>query len=319
MAKPAVKPNPTATRSFFAVTTAVGVLLLVGGAATTTARGAARDDPPPAGTPAPPKSAAKGCRRPPGGRPPSKGRNTMEGPSIPNVPFCGTPGHDTMHGRAGNVIYGQHGNDIIDARNGQRDNIYGGPGRDVALTDSPVLDTIESGIERVRARRPAAAAASWRPAQFFNYPFYPPAIQCQFDGATGGRMMRIAEEPTIRAADATRRADWQTVAYSPLLYRWDGTQWVFVMQNIWLWDRVYDTQFDNTLGFPGNFWRRFDTNQRWFLFFRPPTPGSYRLAVRYRWYREGTVPDHEQLLWGGFHYGEFEDPEHTHTYCYFPR
>jgi hypothetical protein len=133
-----------------------------------------------------------------------------------------------------------------------------------------------------------------------------------------GRLIRFAEEPTMRGVDMSPQVDWQTVAWSAVLYRLRGADWVPEQQTIWLYDRTRDIQFDARFGFAGNFWRRFEDNRRVFVFFQPSEPGSYRVGVLLHWYEEGSLPSHTELHWAGKHFGDFEDPSHTHLYCLYP-
>lgn len=297
-----------------------GAVLAGGGSAGTNA--ARVDEPPSAGNPPPDKpTASKACRRPPGGTPASAtGINVVRGDNVrEDRPLCGTPGKDRIIGVWGNVVYAQPGNDVIDVDNNRPDDVWGGPGRDRAIVDR--FDRVHGDVESSRRLSGATApGSSDLPRQNgVVYPWYQATLECQLD-ARGRRIIRFAEEPTVRAVDASARVDWQTVAWSSLLYHWSGNDWVPVLQHIWLYDRTRDEQFDQEFGFAGNFWRGFDTNRRMFVWFlmEEGDVGAFRVALRLYWYEEASLAAHEELVWAGNHFGQFEDPEHTHQYCYFP-
>jgi hypothetical protein len=206
------------------------------------------------------------------------------------------------------------------ARNGVQDNIYGGPGRDVAVIDSGPLDSV-SGVEECRyAEKGPKVACPLAPRprraqQPIIFPGLEAILECRLEPGTNKRQIWIPYEPVIRAVDSTPRVDWQKVAYAALLYQWDGTTWRFVTQNTWLWDHTYD-QSVPAKDFPQNFWRRFDTGQRWFVWFYPQSAGQFRVAIKYHWYATSTAPEHEDLLWAGRHYGDYDNG--THESCVFP-
>jgi hypothetical protein len=221
-------------------------------------------------------------------------------------------------------IGGASGNDVIKTRNSEEDLISGGKGHDLAVIDK--YDAFArgsaraSGIEHCRPVAVCKTVSSYalRNATQLEYPEQPSSIQCQENtvGTSYPYMLRFAEEPTIRAADSTRHADWQTVAWSAVLFKWDGTQWVFTgAQTDWLWDRAPDEQFDSIVGFPRNYWRLFGTHKRYFVYFQTG-PGIYQAWIHYHWYSTPTAPAHDLFALGGRHFGKFEDP--TELWCVFP-
>jgi hypothetical protein len=116
--------------------------------------------------------------------------------------------------------------------------------------------------------------------------------------------------------------DWQRVAWTGILYTLVNGEWVQASpttqgansQTEWLWDRTYDQQ---VVAFPGNLWRRFTTNERWFTWFNVKEPGSYRVAIKFRWFRPNGSVQHDELDWAGSHFGEFETAG-GHQSCTFP-
>jgi hypothetical protein len=296
---------------FAAAAGAFTVLVLAGGAG-------ALSVPPPYGDPPaapavpPPTKTPKPCNQPLSGPAGIRDRR----PDYPQ-PLCGTSQADVLTAtRGGGGIWGYQGNDTLMARNGAPDEVFGGRGRDTAT-----LDRCDSpaGIEQVtRSKRSCNGVSPLHNAMFHStlpgpndYPAFLATLECG-KTADGGRMVRFLEEPELRAVDVTDAVDWQTVAWSALVFRWDGAQWQFYVQSNWRWDRTYDMQVQ---AFPGNYWRLFD-GRRTFLAFFPDQPGMYRLAVRAHWYATPRVPTYDTEFWAGAHYGPFEDP--TQTFCDFP-
>ena len=69
--------------------------------------------------------------------------------------------------------------------------------------------------------------------------------------------------------------------------------------------------------FPGNFWRRFDTNERYVYYIPVTRPGTYRLSVRYHWYEgDGGQQAADAFKIVTKHYGDFESPDRRA--CVFP-
>jgi hypothetical protein len=241
-------------------------------------------------------------------------------------PVCGTLGNDwwqvPKNVDNGVAIWGYEGNDRILARNGKSESIFGGKGADEGWFDP--CDHVASDVEKRHVSKkpcPGVKKKSKRRrglrAQGIVYPL-PDAgiIECTLD-LTGRRLVRVSQEPQMRAVDATPQVDYQFVAYSPALYRLDGSQWTFVAQDPWLWDYTYDQQ---VAAFAGNFWRRLDNNQRWFLWFYPQGPGIYRVDLQLKWYAQGRLPVHEESRRAHAHYGPFEvrAGELRHHACEYP-
>jgi RTX calcium-binding nonapeptide repeat (4 copies) len=233
-------------------------------------------------------------------------------------PLCGTGGRDTLTAvGGGDTVWGYQGNDQLKARNSKVDLVYGGPGTDAGAFDA--CDTVYE-VETQQAGPPACPGVKARSlaaaGQTAPLPFGSPIIECVQNPEDPAKWrVRFIKQPTMRAVDVSDAVDWQYVAWSPVLFRWDGATWKrYVTHRTWLWDLTYDLQVS---AFPGNFWRRFDTNVRTFLWFNVSKPGTYRVSVRYHWY-EGDGG--EQAADGYFrvkkHYGDFQDP--TRRACVFP-
>jgi hypothetical protein len=233
--------------------------------------------------------------------------------------LCGTNRSDRISvPRLGNFIetWGASvwtfgGNDTINARNRRPDEIDGGAGNDRGQFDAcDRLHNVE--VADVSGDCPGVKPGVSRPTSDLEYRYNFARIECT-TGLDGQRLIRLAEKPLVRAVDATPAVEWQFVAFSPSLYRWDGTTWQLSLRSRWLWDRSFDEQ---VTAFPSNGWRRFDTNQLWFLWYSPTQPGTYRVGLTIRWYAEEGVPAREGTVWAGPHYGPFEDP--SHQWCVYP-
>ncbi len=91
----------------------------------------------------------------------TNGPNTLRGTSGPDRIY-GRGGNDHLYGLAGNDLvdggpgsdhlYGGTGNDTLSARDGTRDYLDCGPGRDVAIVDN--IDVVASNCETVRRPTP---------------------------------------------------------------------------------------------------------------------------------------------------------------------
>jgi hypothetical protein len=132
-------------------------------------------------------------------------------------------------------------------------------------------------------------------------------------GKSGARLVTIAHEPEIRAADATANVDWQTVAFSAILFKGSGDDATIEDQSPWVWDRAPDEQL---LDFAGNFWRRFRETGHRQIFFHPAGSGPYRVAIRYHWYAANGSADYDTLDWAKYHFGHFGSA--SQGYCNFP-
>jgi hypothetical protein len=240
--------------------------------------------------------------------------NHILGPAGQTI--CGTSLNDMIHPTGPNVIWGRQGDDEIHAINGVSDKIDGAHGVDRVWADS--CDKVEANVEHIIRRAGACKDVKGRLAAVgqATYSWQDPVVQCQEDTVDNvGFMLRFAEEPTMRAFDKTKRVDWQFVSWSAYLYKLVGTEWVATGdQTDWLWDWTYDEQVN---AFPGNYWRRFKTNQRWFTWFTPPDPGSYRAAVKYRWHAANGTVAHEEFVYANWHFGSYESSQ-AHDSCTFP-
>lgn len=254
-----------------------------------------------------------------------KQRNVNRIPGPKEQTVCGTNDSDVIDAEGKNTVLARWGDDVIHADNRSTDTVYGHHGYDKAFLDNcdklPTGHSIEKVIRRGRCRdfKPQKTAS----LAAIHYPYWYSSMECQkHPDVAGWYMIRFAEEPTIRAVDSSRQVDWQRVAWTGLLYTLVNGAWVQASpttpganrQTEWLWDRTYDEQVG---AFPGNLWRRFTTNERWFTWFNIKDPGSYRVAVQSRWYRPNGSVQHDELDWAGSHFGEFETPG-KHESCTFP-
>ena len=83
---------------------------------------------------------------------------------------------------------------------------------------------------------------------------------------------------------------------------------------------VFDRTFDPTetaTPFLGNYWRHLKSKQRYFIWFYVDEPGTYRISVKYYWYKTANIAAHEEEYYVDDHFGEFET-DNTHTSCTFP-
>jgi hypothetical protein len=243
-------------------------------------------------------------------------------------PLCGSRKADRLTASTwGNHhIRGFQENDIIRARNGDPDEIRGDGGHDTAYVDA--VDSVV-GVE---VCRPAAACRAARlnamvanrpsrtlGADELRYPAYISRTECRtLDDGT--RQMWFISEPILRAVDATSRVDWQTVAWSPVLYKLEGSQWVKVDEEIWLWDRTNDTAPPDRLH--QNWWRRFTGDKaRTMVSFELSGPGVYQTRLRLYWYKTTRVPEY---LWEDDaesvdpHYSAWGFGGPTFKWCVFP-
>jgi hypothetical protein len=219
----------------------------------------------------------------------------------PGDVICALRGNDTITVKhAGTIVWAGPGNDRIRMKNRVPNELWAGTGRDSARADSTDRShNLESSYRFLNVRR-AASPTLRASAQGWKYPAYQPRIQCVIQD--GQRRLLIDPPPELRAVDRSRLVDWQSVAWSPVLTWWNGREWEFVVQNDWLWDRTYDEQVRS---FPGNVWRRFDTSERWRLWFYANRGGYFRVAVYYFHYAEGNVPANRIYAWVDEHRGPF--------------
>lgn len=212
-------------------------------------------------------------------------------------PLCGSRYADRLTASkwGGHHMRGFQGNDVFRARNKSPDEIRGDSGHDTAYIDAN--DSVV-GVEVCKPgpcpysklRASTAAPHRRRAAEEPHYPAYISRTECRvLDDGT--RQLWFISEPILRAVDATPRVDWQTVAWSPVLYKLESSRWVKVDENIWLWDRTNDTAPPDRLH--GNWWRRLTGDKaRTLLSFEPTAPGTYQVRLRLYWYRTARVPEH---------------------------
>jgi hypothetical protein len=320
-------------RSFVAAIIAVGFPMVAAAGASTTVvpQAAARASVPMAAGAAlgaPKEPAAAHCRGDPNPDSPA-----TVGPSMwDDETLSGGRHNDVIISTHSNPICAYQGNDLIRAWQsgpGIANEISGGPPRkDRAIVDQKDL----ANMTNVELCKLSPSAPKWRPCNAYisrarrlakatakkdlNYTHYESALECRSEPGTGRRQIIFLREPWLPAVDATAQPDWETVAYAANLNKWDGSKWVFVSQNSWLWDRTSDSVQATPGSATRNFWRRFDNNQRWFVWFYPDSPGMYRISITYHWYATPNVPEHEETVWAGKHYGDFEGP--GHQWCNFP-
>ena len=264
----------------------------------------------------------------------------------PRQPLCGSLKNDKLTSIYGHSIEAFGGNDTICANNGYEDDIWGGPevnDGDRALVDaedlagaSPAAWGRKRDIETVTRKRTgwakkacprrgssgyaAAPLRAQRPTEVHG-PAYGPIVFCGTSGGTADRLpwrIWFPEEPEIRATDQGRGIQWQTVAWSAVLYRQVDTLWIETAQTIWLWDRIFEE--GSKKPFKGHWWRRFTgTRDRTWVWFEPSLPGTYRVEIKYRWYREKPrAPDFEGQAGDDDHVGPNET-DGNHDSCTFPK
>jgi len=228
--------------------------------------------------------------------------------------ICGRGGNDTIIVRKlGTIVWGGPGNDTINTWQAAPEianEIQAGEGRDKATVDR--WDSWK-GVESIRTTRKAGSPATSADANGLRYPAVQPRIQCRI--VDGERRMLFEPTPQMRAADATSRVDWQSVAWSPVLtyYNPQTQQWEFVIQNEWLWDRTYD---ESISAFKGNVWRRFTTSEEWHLWFFANYPRFFfKVAVYYYHYAEAGVPANRVYAWVEQYAGEYATADGKA--CYF--
>jgi hypothetical protein len=253
-----------------------------------------------------------------------KGVLQLTGTSTSRDVLCG--GNESEHfyplGGHDTVLAGG-GDDRVfdDPSNATSDLISGGPGRKDWARHDPCDDV--SGIETqvVKGRRKACSARRRAGQQAVDYGTiaFQARVECGSFSTAGLFSMRVSEEPMIRAVDTSRKIDWQFVSWIPLLYRFDGTQWVHVPVGnaFWLWDWTVDLQ-DNEFDQVRNFWRARIKGRT----FRSRTgftvpAGTYTMDIRYRWFKTARTPNHQQDYHAGLHFGEYET-DNTHRSCTFP-
>jgi hypothetical protein len=244
------------------------------------------------------------------------------GPS-PTGDACGTLHDDSIKvsdsGGAGTHIWAGPGRDVVNAQNKKIDEIWGGRGDkatiDWCLPDGKIYDHANGIANPTKVKVNCVGvtrSSKLLSRSAITYPYDEPYISCTV-GTSGRRLMSISRDPFVQAIDATPNVDWQTVAFSALLYKWNGSDYVFSEQSAWVWDRAADEQLTD---FSGNFWRRFGETTHRKIFFNPPTEGRYRIAIRYHWYAANGIDEHDELDWASYHFGHFGSASLGH--CDFP-
>ena len=247
----------------------------------------------------------------------------------PQVSVCGSFKNDELKinrgGGHGTQIWAGPGNDRIEDQNGAINEIWGGTGKNSASIDickgtgGAVRDTVHDvgakGLTTKLVKCPGLRTGSSRrlPQQATEYPKIPPFIHC---GRTGGRHWIGIEDPEMRAVDATRNVDFQTVAFSAVLYRLgENGDWTRSQRTAWLWDRTFDEQIS---AFPGNYWRSFkgDTRIRKFVDFLIDQSGVYEVRIHYRWYAANGTKTHDITERVSYHLGPFQNRDQSA--CDFP-
>jgi hypothetical protein len=289
-----------------------------------------------AGAHAAPLGSQRGSTSPPWGQPgqppsPCKHRATLKGiPKDQSRVLCGTSRSDKHLMVPGGpyhpaiAVYGLTGKDNILARSGAAD-IHGGPGKDRAVIHDQRTDHWSPDTERVydlegrrisSASSPSAGASDFDPSKvpLSQVRTRQPAAKC-IHHTDGTWFIRFSDEPTVRAFNSIpTKVEFQKVAYSAGLYKWDPTvaKWVLVdPPGPWLWDETYDLDWTPFLG---NFWRQFDTTERTFTSFTiaGADTGYYRLKIAYYWYgttqsykgQTERIPDFSIFEWVKYFFGD---------------
>ena len=269
------------------------VVLLMGGGAQLGSAAPGDEKPPLGGTPPPSSSTIKPCGTFVTGK-----AAVVKTSAQAKATICGSPNADKITATGGGAYIETFGGvDVVNAKNGKPDEIWNGSGLDSGSFDScdRVYD-LDKGTKATAACPGVTSRSTKRQGARVRYPVRLPAVQCQADGAHG-RRFRFSALPIVRAFDATPQVDWQNVTWSALLVERVGTSWQLRAQTEWLWDRTYDEQVKT---FPGNTWRTFLKNtRREFSEIRRDEPGTYRVALHFKWYGGNGAAEHELRVWVG--------------------
>ncbi|MGH3103170.1 MAG: hypothetical protein ACRDN6_03635 [Gaiellaceae bacterium] len=238
---------------------------------------------------------------------------TKEGTIEYRDALCGSRGRDKFRTRGGgDAVWGYQGDDVIKARDGMADEIWGGPGRDTAEVDP--CDEVH-GVEQV-AMGPPCPDVDPQGQRYFQaedvLPYGQPVVEC-WTAEDGSRRMGYLFEPQMRALDATANVDFQTVAWQTVVLKQNADRWEWYGEGNWYWDRTYDLQ---VRPFPGNFWRSFTAGRRTFVTYIVDGPGVYAVGVNYHWYKTAKAPERETVDVARAHYGPNE--AEGHDACEFP-
>lgn len=228
----------------------------------------------------------------------------------PGEIICGRGGNDKIIVRyLGTKVWSGPGADVINTRQSPKspNEIRAGSGRDTATIDAwDSVKEAESVRKTYSADSPARSAA-------WTYPAQQPRVVCRI--VNGERRLYFEQTPKMRAVNRSSQVDWQSVAWSPVLWYYNpqAGKWEFVAQNEWLWDRTYDEQVPQ---FPGNVWRRYTTQEEWHLWFFANYPRLFfKVAIYYYHYGEGGVPANRFYWWVDNYGGEHANPDGKS--CYF--
>jgi hypothetical protein len=234
---------------------------------------------------------------------------TLDGRS--NTPhediLCGSSGNDIIHAGKYDVVLAFGGDDKIYSANGGPNLVDGGSGYDRAWTDS--WDTLRGIQQRFTS---AARRAAARADTTFNYNL--PTVSCSANDQ-GGYQIELLDfippKPQLSAYNANPGVvDWQYVAWSTLIYKWDPTNknwftWNPWYQTEWLWDRTFDNE-DYPSRHPANVWHSFVQGQDDQEADEQPIPisepGDYLVRFRYYWFPAAALapnlaPEPLQSLW----------------------
>ena len=212
--------------------------------------------------------------------------------------LCGSRGPDSITAvGGGDYVDGKHGNDDIGARNGQPDEVYGGPDLDRGRFDP--CDRVWNVEKRAVAGRCPDVHAGRRFVTASPAPYSRPVIEC-VTTSDGKRWIDVLFEPQMRALDVTPLVDFQTVAWSAVILEFVNGKWEVLKKGSWFWDRTYDEQVER---FPGNFWRSFRDDERTFVSYEVYSPGVYTVGVLMHWYKTRDAPAHDEVDLARAHYG----------------
>lgn len=218
--------------------------------------------------------------------------------------LCGSRGNDRFRAVGGHdSVWGYHGDDVIDARNGVADDVWGGPGRDSGKFDP--CDNVR-GVERRSIGGTCAGTSRLSGSADDTWDYLDGVVECWL-AEDGSRKISFLFEPQMLGLDVTRKIDYQTVAWQGVVFRLEGDAWTYYGEGNWYWDHVPDSSVD---AFGGNYWRSFKTRRRAFVDWTIPDAGTYAVAVYYRWYKSSVAPDREEAHVVRAHYGPAETVDH---------
>lgn len=127
------------------------------------------------------------------------------------------------------------------------------------------------------APSPAAADVS-----FGTYSHSDPAVTCEVDFNASNQV--VSRSISIESPLITTPRSQELASYQVLVYRWNGSTW------------AYDNQLAPLGGMASVLGGSMPDNSG----FTVNTPGYYRIAVKYRWYWNGSL-ERYQFAWAGTH------------------